>query len=392
MFDRLYDDQEANSAASTEGAGELVDHTRFSDLSKLVINSENACSHSPPLPTRKTVVKSKLLLACASSLLALVLCELVLRLGAGQIYPTPLYPGDRQIERDATFDPLIGWKLPPDAVLQEQHDEYSITIRGNRQGFRSAHDFDSPTPLKKLVFLGDSYTFGSGVEGGETFAAHLETRVADARSYNFGIGAFGVDQMWMTLRHYAMPLRPDVVVLSFIRYDLDRSLSAYRRDHIWRSKPTFQFDGDTLVPMTADDRPSAIRRSLHQELRLYRLWRKLENSLSRNYAVGYRWRLNRAIFEQIRDDCQEQNVPLLVVHIPINRRKPTPMFQREFADMGIEYLDLTPGLPTDADRLYFPRDRHLNVAGHRFAAEAILKRLIGLGWVEAATRLEAETN
>ncbi|MEM7588341.1 MAG: hypothetical protein AAF560_33445, partial [Acidobacteriota bacterium] len=185
------------------------------------------------------------------------------------------------------------------------------------------------------------------------------------------------------LRHYALPLEPDLVILSFIRYDLDRSLSSYRRDHIWREKPAFRLLGGELVPMTRNSRPSAVGRWIQQRSRLHQLWRKTEHSLSRRHAIGYRWRLNRALFEAIRDDCLSADVPLLVVHIPINRRKPTPMFEHEFADMGIEYLDLTPLLPDDAGRLYYPRDRHLNAAGHQFAASAIQERLAAMGAVES---------
>ena len=52
------------------------------------------------------------------------------------------------------------------------------------------------------------------------------------------------------------------------------------------------------------------------------------------------------------------------------------MFEREFADMGIEYLDLASRLPADADSLYYSRDRHFNAAGHRFAADAIRHFLV----------------
>ena len=235
----------------------------------------------------------------------------------------------------------------------------------------SRRDFDLPAPGRLIAFLGDSYTFGSGVEDDETFANLLESMLPDTRSYNFGIGAFGIDQMWMTLRHYALPLEPDLVILSFIRLDLDRSLSAYRQDHVWRWKPAFKLSGGELVPMTLENRPGAARRFIHQQSRFYRLWRKLESSLSRRVAVGYRWRLNRAIFAAIRDECEQAGVPLVVVHIPINRRHPAPMFEREFADMGIEYLDLVSLLPADADTLYYPRDRHFTAAGHRFAADAM---------------------
>ncbi len=316
-------------------------------------------------------MKNRLLLASASTLAGIVLCELLLGLLAGTIYPPPLYLGDVETVKDETYDPALGWKLPPGTVTPETSDEYSVTYGSNRQGFRSGRDFALDAPGRRIALLGDSYTFGSGVEDDETFCAVLETMLDDTWCDNFGIGAYGIDQMWLALRHVALPLEPDAVVLSFIRYDLDRSLSSYRQDHVWRWKPAFRLSAGELVPMTLENRPGAARRCLHQRSRLHRMWRKLENSLSRRYAIGARWRLNRAIFAAIRDDCKRAGVPLIVVHIPINRRKPVPVFERELADLGIDYLDLTPRLPAGADALYYPRDRHFNAAGHRFAARAI---------------------
>ncbi len=329
-------------------------------------------------------MRQKLLLALASTVIGILLCELVLWLFAGTIYTPPLYPGDVEAVRDETFDPLLGWKLPPGAVIPEVKDEYSVTYLANRQGFRSRRDFSLEAPGRRIAMLGDSYSFGSGVEDDETFAAVLESRLEDTWCDNFGIGAWGVDQMWLALRHVALPLAPDLVVLSFIRNDLDRSLSSYRQDHAWRWKPAFRLSGGELVPMTKENRPGAVRRFVHQKSRLHRLGRKLEHSLSRRHAVGYRWRLNRALFAAIRDDCRRAGVPLLVVHIPINRRKPAPMFEREFAGLGIEYLDLTPRLPADAGALYYPRDRHLNAAGHLFAAGEIHRALVERGLLRQA--------
>lgn len=324
-------------------------------------------------------MKSKLLLALASTLIGILLCELALRLSGDAIYEPPLYPGEVEPVRDETFDPLLGWKLPPDAGLAETSDEYSVTYRSNRQGFRSRRDFALGAPGRRIAMLGDSYTFGSGVADDETFAARLESMLDDTRVDNFGIGAWGVDQMWLALRHVALPLGPDLVIVSFIRNDLDRSLSSYRKDHVWRWKPAFRLADGELVPMTVENRPGAVRRFIHRHSRLYRLWRRTEHSLSRRYPVGYRWRLNRALFAAIRDDCRRAGVPLLVVHIPINRRKPAPMFAREFAAMGIDYLDLAGELPAAADALYYPRDRHLNPAGHRFVAGAVHRHLVARG-------------
>ena len=50
----------------------------------------------------------KLLLAAVSTVFAALLCELILRLFAGNIYTPPVYPGEVEAVPDATFDPLLG--------------------------------------------------------------------------------------------------------------------------------------------------------------------------------------------------------------------------------------------------------------------------------------------
>lgn len=322
-------------------------------------------------------MRRKLFLGLAGTVIALLVAEGMFWIQTGSLPPGPLYPGDVIAEPDATFDALVGWKLPPSKVIDEQNADYSVQYRSNPQGFRSPHNFDRLRGrTRRLVFVGDSYTFGSGVALEDTFASLLGNAWRRTRSFNLGIGAFGVDQMWLTLRHYGLALEPDLVVLSFIRNDLDRSLTAYRKDHIWREKPLFRIGKGRLQRVEPKDRPPAIWRFLQQKSRLFGLARKVESSLGRRFAVGYRWRLNRAIFEQIRDDCRTVAVPLLVVHLPVNRRHEVPMFAPEFEAMGIEFLDLTPLLPENAEDLYFPSDHHFNDRGHRFAAEAIREAIV----------------
>jgi len=321
----------------------------------------------------------KWLVATVSCALALLVCEGLLSVFGGEIYDPPLFPGDVVPVHDDVADPWIGWKLSPAAAIEEATGEYRVTYHSNRQGFRSKRDFSPRSTHKLIAFLGDSYTFGSGVEDDETFADLIERKLDKTWCYNLGIGGFGVDQMWMTLRRYALPLHPDLVVVSFIRNDLDRSLSAYRLGNAWHEKPTFRLADGELVRMSVENRPPALWRLVYQKSRLYRLWRRLENSLSLRHAIGYRWRLNRAIFQAIRDDCRKAHVPLVVVYIPANRLSEAPLFKQEFADLGIDYLDLQPLLPADSSGFYYPRDRHLTAAGHRFTAEAISSFLSARG-------------
>lgn len=315
------------------------------------------------------------LLLLISLALSIVLIEGLLRLVAVSMPAPPLYPGDREAVRDATYDAVLGWKLEPSATYRETKPDYSVAYRSNSQGFRADREFSPDLGDERIVFLGDSFTFGSGVELEETFVARIEALRPGLVAFNLGIGGFGIDQMWLALVHHGLALDPTQAVLSFIREDLDRSLSAYRQGHVWLEKPLFALVDGELVRMTSENRPGALRSWLTQSVRWTGLWRRVENSLSRNFAVGYRWRLNRALFEEIRDTCRAADVPLLVVYLPVNRRHPAPVLEREFLEMSIDFLDLTPLLPADAESLYFPEDRHFNPAGHRFAAEAIAAAL-----------------
>lgn len=324
----------------------------------------------------------------SASLLALAVAEGVLRLSGSEIYPVPLYPGDIVAERDRTYDPVIGWKLPPGETIREITADYDVPYEANAQGFRSRYDFAAPATARRIAFLGDSFTFGSGVREEETFVSVAESALAGAepasvQALNFGIGGFGIDQMLLALEHEALPRRVDAVVLSFIRQDLDRSLSSYRKGHIWLEKPAFHLEHGALVRTTASHRPGPIASWVVQELRLSRLWRKSVDGLANRWPIGERWRLNRALFARLRDTCAAAGVPLLVVHLPVNPRTKAPLYAREFADLDIAYLDLALLLPADAESLYFPHDRHFTPAGHRFAGAAIASAIASRGLLAA---------
>jgi len=355
-------------------------------------------------PPHWTPWQRRAVAVAASTALALVLAEGLLRLSQSEIYPVPLYPGDVAAERDRTYDAAIGWKLPPGETIHEITADYDVTYVANAQGFRSRYDFAAPSTARRIAFLGDSFTFGSGVREEETFVALVERELdrsvtegalateerVSLEALNYGIGGFGIDQMGLALEHEALRWRADFVVLSFIRQDLARSLSSYRKGHVWLEKPAFHLEEGILVRTTAANRPGPLASWWRQDLRLGRLARKTVDALADRWPIGERWRLNRALFARIRDTCAAAGVPLLVVHLPVNPQARAPLYASEFAQLGIDFLDLAPLLPAAAEDLYFPHDHHLTSAGHRFAGEAITQAIRARGWTSAATSARRE--
>lgn len=312
---------------------------------------------------------------CVSILAVLGLAEVGFRLW-GSYEPSPrLFPGEIQTEDDPYADPLIGWKLQPSARIPEHQAEYSVTYQTNPQGFRSPYDFAQPKTERRIAFVGDSFTFGSGVADDETFVALVDEALPGTQVFNYGIGAFGIDQMWMTLRHYALKHEPDAVVLAFIRSDLERSMTAFRDGHIWRSKPTFTLDGGKLRRLTAEDRPTGLWWRALRRLRLMELWRRTDASLSRSRPWARHWRLNGALLAAMKADCDAAGVPFLVVHLPVNRRHDFPLLESGMASLGIPARDLAPLFPRESDALFYPIDHHFTAQGHRLTARLLIEFL-----------------
>ena len=90
--------------------------------------------------------------------------------------------------------------------------EFQTTLAYNSQGLRSS---EGALRAPEIIFVGDSVTMGTGVEGNETFA-HLVTKELGWRGLNAGVGSYGTPRemellrqldtsalRWIVLQHHA---------------------------------------------------------------------------------------------------------------------------------------------------------------------------------------------
>ena len=137
-----------------------------------------------------------LALLLASCLVALLLCEVVLRL---------FLPGEN-IRTTATLgifapDPELGWVLKPDLRRDRRWAGRVIRIRTDADGHRIPDAGPSNAGPTQVVFAGDSYVFGHEVEAEETFA-HLVGRAVGKRSVNLGVAGYRLGQECLSLRRF----------------------------------------------------------------------------------------------------------------------------------------------------------------------------------------------
>jgi lysophospholipase L1-like esterase len=142
------------------------------------------------------------------------------------------------------------------AVLRPNHsttcvtDGHTVTnVRTNELGFREAHIDPRDRDTCRVLVLGDSTTFGMGVDADHTIPATLERILnsdeANERKFeviNAGVPGYGTAQEWLLYRRWAEALRPDLVVLLFLTTnDVQDNLCEDARQ-----VPCFSLDGNVL--------------------------------------------------------------------------------------------------------------------------------------------------
>lgn len=316
-------------------------------------------------------------------LITLTICAAAIELmpryvpALAKLRPLPhTYVGDHQNQPSSMLvvDPVTGWRLRPHVRRALGTVMFTNTYATNAQGFRTSIDAEALEGRRPIVLVGDSFTFGVGVELEETFGSLVDQALDRTDVYNLAMPGFGLDQMWLSLRHQALPLRPSLVIVCFISESFPRSLDAYRMTEGW-NKPAFKLVRGQLVAKTPVDRPGPLGRFLENNSVLWRVGVLASRSLGQFWPHGESWALNSALLRQMQADARAQGAPLMFVFVPTYYWRSFPAAIRYLRELGADVLDLSeqPGL--DFETMYYPGDGHLTAAGHRWVADVLLRRI-----------------
>lgn len=119
-------------------------------------------------------------------------------------------------------DPDLFWRLAPGKVLSEDHPQIFGLI-SNMDGLREDHEIPrtKPTGEIRILFLGDSCTFGFGVRPNQTFVDLVEYYFrhqfpdVPVECINAGVPGYTFAQGWRYFEKYGIHFQPDLVISSF---------------------------------------------------------------------------------------------------------------------------------------------------------------------------------
>lgn len=335
------------------------------------------------------------------------------------------------------FDPVTGWSLKPNSMLISDDPQRGLHYRVDVDslGLRDREIAVPKTPgRKRILIIGDSVAFGSGVEADERFSDRLQKMLpGDVEVINGSVPGWGNDQEMLFYEHYLRRLHPDIVVLQFtggndvVNNELNGPLIEQG------SKPRFRCVGDSLVlepvkvPPPLHLSPATRLRMLLRhsrllvfikrrlEMRAYRKRSRVNPAIERagfeadrelshwsvydtrgGTAIESGWNVTEHIISRFASDCRADSASFLVFAFPLKLEVDVPWRNDLIRETGVDGSVMDFGLPyrrlgaycaaRDIDylypfaafqkaartqKLYFDRDSHPDAQGHAVAADCL---------------------
>ncbi|HEX6812749.1 MAG TPA: GDSL-type esterase/lipase family protein [Planctomycetota bacterium] len=334
----------------------------------------------------------RVLLLVGSAGVSLGVSELIWRGVAEADYRTQLQQFDQGHIASKPDEPWL-YELNPNLDYKEKipqpegHPPLEVRYRTNAAGFRH-HEAWPPRmddQAVRILFLGDSYTFGCAVEEGEAYPfrveAELRCRGVDAVVINTGVTGYNTEQEAARLPSLLERYRPRVCVIGYVVNDAEPIVIVpLPPREVYRHCGSMLFEDSKaalnwLARLLVDDRPLFANDKLQDN----------PDDLAGYLPGSPKWPAARAALVAMHRLCHARGVLMLVAMLPD--------FTRAFDDTyavatihervaaagaaeGFRVLDILPlvrGL--DSRKMCVPADGHPNAEGQRLLGELIAQRV-----------------
>jgi lysophospholipase L1-like esterase len=357
-------------------------------------------------------LRAKLMVAAVALLVGAGLCELAARV----VYPAPPEPS-REPQILYQYHPDLGFLHVPNQTGWLDDGQATINAMGLRGDLP-----ETPKPANsvRILAIGDSTTFGWGVNDDGTYCAALQRLLRQAipesrpTVINGGVGAYDLKHELRLLRHFAPMLKPDIVLVGLFWNDLPYEKSS--PDGVLYGKPPSEpvaapqpaTNDVPPKPFRIGNQPSGLNRVLRSSRALYVLrhawlaavaptaaatnlvqWEMALLDGRKTPSIDDAWKDIEGSLKEIRAIGADNGFAVGVVIIPIRAQVegsyPHAAYQtrvRAIAEsLGIFVVDPLANLIAQPDHksLFIPYDRmHLSSLGNeqigRAAFESVRQR------------------
>ena len=299
--------------------------------------------------------------------------ELVIRavdpLGISYYEQAGDYMRDKLADDDLIFRHRPSWETRYGQVL----------VMYNERGLRDRPILPKGEHEYRVLALGDSVTFGTGVDQDKTFAARLEPLLQKrlhrpVRVINSGVGGYNTVQEVTYFKREGLSLQPDLVMLTYVQNDVEVNKGPF--DPWTESSPWGKSFPDMVGTMVGK---LWFYRLVHHTY-TYVLPTPQSESTGNSLQQARGWRESMSALEELVAMCEARNIPLMVFF----RRMHPDENNLLLADVvrhvkGVPVKDMAPwfaGLSVSSV-VNSKVDGHPNAEGHRVMAEHMAEDISG---------------
>ena len=214
---------------------------------------------------------------------ALGVAEVGLRLFP-QLFPsaTQQFRLDAEPDQMGVAHPYIGHLHTPNNDLVIPNRDFQAVHHTDGHGFRNAWPWPETADI---VFVGDSLTFGYGVEDDESWPAIIGAALPQLRVINLGLIGASPEQYVRVYETFGIPLKPKLLVVGLFPGNDFWDAGLYAK---WRSDGV----GDNYMawrdygrPLKSTGKVRGLERFLKQHVALYHVYRQARHAY-RDWRIG----------------------------------------------------------------------------------------------------------
>ena len=258
------------------------------------------------------------------------------------------------------------------------HFRTPVNVRLNSQGMRGDQFDPADTSGLRILLIGDSFTFGWGLEDSQTFAHFLQLNLDRLSEYrvkvlNGGVVGWGSTQEIMYLERNYEALQPDIVIATFVSNDIadDNDFFAWQKTG---KGELIDFPGKRLLVQShLVQFLRVLRLKLRNKLSGEDLNSKWENTVKNNPGIDkerfslvnlygeQEWCQLQDTYGRLADFCREKSIILIIQSADDDSKCADSFFTKFVTDKpSVRYNLLSPVFNDDSIRkpYFFKNDGH----------------------------------
>ncbi|HFA47682.1 MAG TPA: SGNH/GDSL hydrolase family protein [Bacteroidetes bacterium] len=270
-------------------------------------------------------------------------------------------------------DQHVWYELKPDIDgLFKMH-----IIRTNSRGLRDQeYSFKKPPNTYRVAVIGDSFTFGDGVNAEDTYHAILEKKLnglsdsTKVEFINFGIAGYDLLNYLGVMEAKAMAYDPDLILVGFCGNNDDDLPEARQYNE--------PFTGYRYVEWSWAVQRFQIFRTVANYMTIRR---RKRNELANDEQSERKKQFVRDMFGEFRRVKTEHDIPLMVFYLSMADAAPekAKLVAGLCKENGFPFIDSSPvvdGLDDISEYWFHDSDHHPNEKMHRIYADILLKSFV----------------